>query len=332
MNGMYSLFLVLGLVLIALVGVGGFGWDHLFGVYIPAAAIVVFFIGFVVRVLNWGRCAVPFRIPTTCGQAESLPWIKQAKLDNPSTTLGTIGRMVLEVLAFRSLFRNTRMEFHPERNRLAYGSAKWLWLGALAFHYAFLVIVIRHLRLFTEPVPGFVLLFDQLDGMLQIGQPTLYLSDLVILGGLFYLLLRRFTTPMIRYISLPADYFPLFLILGIAISGIFMRYFLKVDLPSIKALTMGIVQLKMVVPEGIGNIFYVHLFLVSILLIYFPFSKLMHFGGVFLSPTRNAPNNSRRVRHINPWNPVVEFHTYDEYEDEFREKMIEAGLPVEKKE
>jgi hypothetical protein len=23
-------------------------------------------------------------------------------------------------------------------------------------------------------------------------------------------------------------------------------------------------------------------------------------------------------------------HTYDEYEDEFRDKMIEAGLPVEK--
>jgi nitrate reductase gamma subunit len=51
---------------------------------------------------------------------------------------------------------------------------------------------------------------------------------------------------------------------------------------------------------------------------------------VFLSPTRNLANNNRMKRHINPWNPKVKFHTYDEYEDDFREKMIEAGLPVEK--
>jgi hypothetical protein len=63
---------------------------------------------------------------------------------------------------------------------------------------------------------------------------------------------------------------------------------------------------------------------------YFPFSKLMHMGGIFLSPTRNLANNNRAVRHVNPWNYPVEVHTYEEYEEEFREKMIEAGLPVEK--
>jgi hypothetical protein len=26
----------------------------------------------------------------------------------------------------------------------------------------------------------------------------------------------------------------------------------------------------------------------------------------------------------------VEVHTYEQYEDEFREKMVEVGLPVEK--
>jgi nitrate reductase gamma subunit len=83
-------------------------------------------------------------------------------------------------------------------------------------------------------------------------------------------------------------------------------------------------------PEGIGLIFYVHLFLVSILIAYFPFSKLMHFAGVFLSPTRNLKNSSRKERHINPWNYPVKVHTYEEYEDEFREGMKGAGLPVEK--
>jgi hypothetical protein len=34
--------------------------------------------------------------------------------------------------------------------------------------------------------------------------------------------------------------------------------------------------------------------------------------------------------HVNPWNYPVKAHTYDEYEDEFRDVMKEAGLPVEK--
>jgi hypothetical protein len=33
---------------------------------------------------------------------------------------------------------------------------------------------------------------------------------------------------------------------------------------------------------------------------------------------------------VNPWNYPVKTHTYEEYEDEFRELMIEAGIPVEK--
>jgi nitrate reductase gamma subunit len=57
---------------------------------------------------------------------------------------------------------------------------------------------------------------------------------------------------------------------------------------------------------------------------------LMHLGGVFLSPTRNLTTDTRARRHVNPWNYPVPVHTYEEYEDEFRDKMIEAGLPVDK--
>jgi nitrate reductase gamma subunit len=53
-------------------------------------------------------------------------------------------------------------------------------------------------------------------------------------------------------------------------------------------------------------------------------------AGVFLSPTRNLANNSRAKRHINPWNPDLKFHTYEEYEDEFRDVMKAAELPLEK--
>jgi nitrate reductase gamma subunit len=237
--------------------------------------------------------------------------------------------MALEILTFRSLFRNTRLELR-DGPKLDYASNKWLWLAALAFHYTFLVIFLRHFRFFLEPVPGLVDLLQRLDGFFEVGVPGLYLTDAIILLALLYLLLRRFAVPQIRYISLAADYFPLFLILGLVLSGILMRYFIKVDIRSVKQLAMGLVSLHPTVPEGIGSIFYVHLFLLSVLIAYFPLSKLMHAPGVFLSPTRNLPNDSRMVRHINPWNYPVKVHSYLDYENDFREKMIEAGLPVEK--
>ncbi len=84
-----------------------------------------------------------------------------------------------------------------------------------------------------------------------------------------------------------------------------------------------------VVPQTVGPLFFAHLLLVSTLAAYFPFSKLVHMGGVFLSPTRNLANNSRRVRHVNPWNYPVKKHTYAEWEEEFRDKMKAADIPLE---
>jgi nitrate reductase gamma subunit len=289
-------------------------------------------------VIGWSKVPVPFRIPTTCGQQQSLPWIQQAKIDNPSTTGAVIVRMILEVFCFRSLFRNTRMKI-KEGSKLSYQLEIFLWVGALAFHYAFLATLVRHLRFFTNPVPFFVQLVENLDSFfrveimydfVKVGVPGVYLSGLVLLAAVVYLLLRRVLIPNVKYISLAADFFPLFLIFGIAFTGVLMRYFAKIDVHAAKQLTMGLVTLNPTIPDGIGGLFYVHLFFVCVLLAYFPFSKLMHLGGIFLSPTRNMTADTRARRHVNPWNYPVKVHTYEDYENDFREKMIEAGLPVEK--
>jgi hypothetical protein len=87
---------------------------------------------------------------------------------------------------------------------------------------------------------------------------------------------------------------------------------------------------KPVIPDGINFAFYTHLFLVSTLIGYFPFSKMMHAPGIFLSPTRNLRNDNRMRRHVNPWDHPVEVHTYEEYEDDFRKLMESVGLPVDK--
>jgi nitrate reductase gamma subunit len=201
----------------------------------------------------------------------------------------------------------------------------------MAFHWTFLIILLRHFRFFTEPVPFFVHLLQNLDGFFQVGVPVFYLSGLILLAALGYLFLRRFFDPKVRYISLAADYFPLLLIFSVAASGVIMRHFTKVDIVKVKELAMGLVSLHPAVPDaGIGLPFYVHLFFVCVLLAYFPFSKLVHMGGIFLSPTRNLRADSRRRRHVNPWNPPVEVHTYEEWEDEFRDKMKAAGLPLDR--
>jgi nitrate reductase gamma subunit len=175
-----------------------------------------------------------------------------------------------------------------------------------------------------------VLGLQELDGFFQVGLPVIYATDVVVVVALTYLLLRRLVIPQVRYISLPADFFALFLLLGLTLSGVYLRYFGKTDISAVKELGTGLLSFSPTVPDGISVFFFIHLFMVSCLLMYFPFSKLMHLGGVFLSPTRNLANNNRMRRHVNPWDYPVNVHTYEEYEDEFRQVMKDAGMPVEK--
>ena len=294
---------------------------------IAYAGFAVFLAGFCYRVVRWAAAPVPFRIPTTCGQQKSLPWIKSAGLENPSTAGGVLGRMALEILLFRSLFRNSQARL--SQGRTIFTEQKYLWLAALAFHWSLLVILIRHLRLLVEPAPAVLLLLERADGFFQLGAPPLYLSDVVFACALAYLLLRRFQDPMVRYISQFSDYFALLVFVGIAVSGLLMRYVTRVDVVGVKQFALGLASFHPLRPTALGSVFVVHLALISVLAAYFPFSKLMHMGGVFLSPTRNLANNNRRKRHINPWDYPVKTHSYAEWEEEFRDKLKGANIPLE---
>lgn len=322
-----SLILAILLAIVPLAAMAA-GWEGLLALALPYLAFLVFVTGFVFRVVLWAKSPVPFHITTTCGQGKSLPGIKWNPLESPACGWGVVGRMLAEVLFFRSLFRNSRVEIG--HGRTLYSSAKWLWVFALLFHWSLLIILVRHLRFFIEPIAPWINTLSALDGFFEIGLPTLYLSNVLILAGLGFLVLRRMLAPRIRYLSLFSDYFSLFLIVGAAGTGILMRYFFPVDLLAVKTLALGLVTLAPSAPKGLSPFFYIHLFYVSALLIWFPFSKLMHAGGVFLSPTRNLANDSRKKRHVNPWNAPVKVHPYEEYENDFRGQMKEAGLPVDK--
>jgi len=328
MNFLIAFIAVLILTLLALGIAMSHGMIFITAVVLPYTAFAIFLCGVIYRLITWGKSPVPFRISTTCGQEKSLPWIKRSRLENPADIPGVIGRMALEILLFRSLFRNCDMKIID--GRPVYGSANWLWFFGLLFHGSLLMIILRHLRFFTEPILPGVAGLSAVDGFLELAIPTLYLSDMTLLAAAAFLLARRMVSVQLRYISQVSDYFALLLILAIAATGLWTRHIQPTDLEQVKALVMGWVSLSPVSPHGLGIVFFIHLFLICVLMAWFPASKLMHAGGAFLSPTRNQPNDSRNRRHVNPWNGPVSVHTYEEYENEFRDKMKAAGLPVEK--
>ena len=118
--------------------------------------------------------------------------------------------------------------------------------------------------------------------------------------------------------------------LAVGITGLVLRHWVRSDLVSVKELCLSLVAFKPVSPARLHWLLFTHLALVCTLLCYLPFSKLVHLGGVFMSPTRNMANNNRAVRHVNPWNHPVKVHSYEEYEDEFRDKLKASGYALEK--
>ncbi|HQP49668.1 MAG TPA: hypothetical protein PKX12_13130, partial [Spirochaetota bacterium] len=81
--------------------------QYVSGIVMPYAACVLFLLGFIWRIVRWASSPVPFRVPTTCGQQKSLEGITCSNVDNPSGIFGVMARMFMEIVFFRSLFRNT---------------------------------------------------------------------------------------------------------------------------------------------------------------------------------------------------------------------------------
>jgi nitrate reductase gamma subunit len=293
----------------------------------PYAAAATFLAGFGWRLLRWAATPVPFRIPTTAGQQRSLAFLRHAKLESPASGAGAAARVALEVLLFRSLFRNTGHRRHAGM-RLSFPGSKELWLAAIAFHWSLLLVIARHARLVAEPVPALANRLAAIDGFFRVGLPGWYASDVVLLAALGWLLARRLRGPLLRYVTLPADYAALGLLLALAGTGIAMRYWARPDVVAAKTFALGIVTFHPV-PAPAGPWFAAHLLLACALAAAFPFTKLMHAPAPLFSPTRALANDNRRRRHVNPWNPPVAVHTYAEWEEEYREKIQAAGLPLD---
>jgi nitrate reductase gamma subunit len=196
----------------------------------------------------------------------------------PTTRGGVVLRMLLEVTLFRSLFR----------------SNKWIWLFGWMFHVALLLVLLRHLRYFTEPVWFWV----------ELVQPFGLYAAFAMLAGLAGLWARRFLVDRVRYISSPSDHLMLALLVAIAASGLAMKYVAHTDIVALKAFFLGLMVFDWR-PLPADPLLLIHLALVAVLMIVFPVSKLLHAPGVFFSPTLNQVDDAREHRHTAGWSARV---------------------------
>ncbi len=227
-------------------------------------ATVFLVVGLVLRIKTYAQTPAPLKIPT---------------MPAPRTETGVVFRIFREVAFFESLFR----------------SNKWIWLFGILFHFGMLLVLLRHLRYFTEPVWFWV----------NWVQPFGKYAAFAMLAGLLGLWARRFLVARVRYISTPSDHLMLALLVGIAMSGIGMSFLVHTDIVSVKAFFLGLMRFS---PQPLPNdpLLLVHLGLVATLMIVFPISKLLHAPGIFFSPTRNQTDSSREERHIADWAKALE--------------------------
>ena len=100
----------------------------------------------------------------------------------------------------------------------------------------------------------------------------------------------------------------LFRSIMIGVSGFVMQYVDRTDIVSVKNFFLSLAYLNMFdwqpLPDSLPLM--VHLTLVLILMIIFPYSKLLHAPGIFFSPTRNQVDNPREKRRLAPWAKALE--------------------------
>ncbi len=229
------------------------------------ASAAVFLVGMGWHVYAWIRARVPLKIALTPG---------------PVTAGGVLRRLAGEAFLFRSLCR-------PDRG---------LWLAAWSFHVSLLLLAVGHFAGLV--IPGFVqtslgLTEAQFHRSAQIAGGAF---GILSAGSLIYLLLRRLVTERGRYISTYGDYFALVLLLLLIGSGNHMRFLGGLDLAQAREFVSGLLLFHPA-PVPSDPTFTAHLLLVCALLVYIPFTKLVHLGGLVFSPTLNQTNNPREKRY-----------------------------------
>lgn len=226
------------------------------GVILPYVAAAVFLGGMIWRITSWKKLASP---PMTLFPA-------------PPTEAANRMNVAKEVLFFKSLFQGDRV----------------LWILAWTFHAVLALIFVGHFRVVTGIIDAMLTPMIGEDGVNAMSAGAGGAAGAVILLVVVLLFVRRLTLPRVREITGPADYLALALIAAVIITGNMMRFrgeAFHVDLGLTRdyfaALATFSAHAGMEALEH--GAFLVHMCLALILIMLIPFSKILHFGGIFFT-------------------------------------------------
>ena len=134
------------------------------------------------------RFGRPLRLGLICGGPDS--WIGRMHRGagcGKGMCGGVALRLTREVVFFESLFKGS----------------KWTWVFGWLFHASLLLVLLRHLRYFQQPVWA-PIVFVQFFGTW---------AGVTMVAGLAGLWARRFLVDRVRYISTPSDHLHLALLI-----------------------------------------------------------------------------------------------------------------------
>ena len=224
------------------------------GVVLPYVAVLVFVVGMIYQLMTWKRLASPtmtlFPAPST----------------EQENTLNTLKEVVL----FKSLFHGDRV----------------LWVFAWVFHAVLALIALGHLRVFTN-VDAVLRALGMSEANIQTMSGSAGgAAGVLILISVALLLVRRLALQRAREITGVADYAALLLIAAIILTGDVMRFGPEhFDLTLTREYFAGLATFSDVTAMDAlkNNVFLVHMCLAFVLIMFIPFSKILHLGGIFFT-------------------------------------------------
>lgn len=226
---------------------------YIFYYITPYIAVVVFFGGIAYQLYRWG-------------QAKPVP-ARLSLFPRPQGRLARFLDALVDMFTLKGLFRVN----------------KPLWVGGFIMHLGLLLLLTGHVRAFTD----YYFLWDLLqwdeEQVHQFSAIAGTIAGLLFMIPLFYLLARRFSGA-VKWLSTPEDFFVLFLLIVIAVTGNHMRFLLEVESHQVREFFRGLATFRWIDPPvSAGRSFIYHFASAQLLMVYFPFSKLMHTIGTLFS-------------------------------------------------
>lgn len=226
------------------------GIQFLIGSILPYITVIVFTAGMIYRIKVWSKMPKP----------------KMTLYPRPDT--GIISQVLRDVFLFPTLFK----------------SNKTLWAGAWIFHISLFFIFIGHFRVVTDFPWLWNLMGMSPEAVDKMSMTSGGIAGIIIMLSVIFLIFRRIGVQRVREISGFGDYLVMFIILAILMTGNYMRFFQHFDLNDTRTYFFGLATFSsFAMPTS--NMFVMHFFLGQLLIIFVPFSKILHLGGIFFSQT-----------------------------------------------